>query len=130
MRVSTEQPALPRVQVEKHELRRGAVSVQMGQVLLVGTAKPQLQLRMVAPLAPVQLRSRVSLEQVFGHGVENVEQRFQLELLEVRVLQWGRRGHHVTGGKSKLRLGLRRGLLGPRARKGRVQAFRAVQVEA
>jgi hypothetical protein len=80
------------------------------------TGPPHL---VVLPLAVVQLLGSEALQLVLGHGVENIKQGFQLELLQVAGFQL-RGGHGVARGHRELRVAGARDF-GPRRAKGRVQ---------
>mmetsp|Transcript_58349 Transcript_58349/g.132132 ORF Transcript_58349/g.132132 Transcript_58349/m.132132 type:complete len:222 (-) Transcript_58349:400-1065(-) len=118
--VPAEEPALPRVDVEEHVLALGPVRVQMRQILLGGPTEPELELHVVAPVPVVELVGGVRLQEVLGHRVEHVEERLELELLEVRVLERRGRLHEVAGREGVLGLAVGGGVR-PGARKGGVE---------
>mmetsp|Transcript_51012 Transcript_51012/g.144473 ORF Transcript_51012/g.144473 Transcript_51012/m.144473 type:complete len:368 (+) Transcript_51012:2-1105(+) len=90
--------------------------------------KPSLQVSMVPPASVVQLRSRACLQRISRHVVEDVEERLQAELLQMRRLQV--RWVHVVARRGvKLRV-LPSGRVGPRRREGRVETLRGVQIQA
>lgn len=79
LQIARKETPFPSVNIEIQELRRPARSIWY-TISWSSTFEPSFQFCMIPPLPRIKFLRRVGLQHIFWQRVENVKQRFQLEL--------------------------------------------------